>query len=347
MTRTQKLIGGSLLSLLLVGISLFSRCGIQMQRVASEDDFVAAETPTSDDEIAWQDDGTAFTDADTVAVESDADLQALLTELQSSNGMSIDDAAPVPEEETAQADSLLPADAMNRLRKIVGSEMQEINQAKPQRVEATQPPQVAASEPQPEMSTGDLSQPAVSAETVPEPQEQSRFLTSLQSLTGEKPQAVQPEAAEPVIPAPPAAEPEKPAVPVTTAVAENDFPAEMLYQDALDAFYARRYQQAIHRFRKLLVRGDAGELADNCQYWIGECYFAMGDYYQAIVEFEKIYMYENANKLADAQLMVGVALFKIGQMQEAKTELSMVMSLSRNRAVRAKARRYLNMMKRV
>lgn len=116
------------------------------------------------------------------------------------------------------------------------------------------------------------------------------------------------------------------------------------YQDALDDFYVRNYQRAIRKFRDLVARGDHPELADNCQYWIGEAYFAMGNYYQAVAEFQKVLPIERSNKADDAQLMIGLAFLKAGDAELARTELNTAINFGGGSEAAKKATRYLEML---
>lgn len=117
----------------------------------------------------------------------------------------------------------------------------------------------------------------------------------------------------------------------------------LAYQDALDDFYVRRFDSAVRKFQALLQSNDKNELADNCQYWIGECYFAMGRYYEAIAEFQKVYAFAKSNKTPDAQLMIGLAFLKNGEKDMARSELNMVLSFDPRSASAKKAQRYLRM----
>ncbi|MCI0617752.1 tetratricopeptide repeat protein [bacterium] len=117
----------------------------------------------------------------------------------------------------------------------------------------------------------------------------------------------------------------------------------MAYQDALDDFYVRRFDSAVRKFQALLQNNDKNELADNCQYWIGECYFAMGRYYEAIAEFQKVYAFAKSNKTPDAQLMIGLAFLKNGEKDMARAELNIVLSFDPRSASAQKAQRYLRM----
>ncbi|MFQ5602034.1 MAG: tol-pal system YbgF family protein [bacterium] len=104
----------------------------------------------------------------------------------------------------------------------------------------------------------------------------------------------------------------------------NGFSTEygLFYQDALDDVYSHKYTSAIAKFNDILKMDDKENLADNCQYWIGECYFAMGNYELAIAEFEKVFAFEVNNKADDAQFMIGMAYLKIGEKQLAEIELT-------------------------
>jgi tol-pal system protein YbgF len=118
----------------------------------------------------------------------------------------------------------------------------------------------------------------------------------------------------------------------------------LAYQDALDDFQVRRYDSAISKFRELIASNDNSPLADNCQYWIGECYFAMGKYYEAVAEFQKVYTFSRSNKAGDAQLMIGIAFMKSGEKDMARAELTMLTSFNPESDSARKAQRYLRML---
>ncbi|RMF70362.1 MAG: tetratricopeptide repeat protein [Calditrichaeota bacterium] len=113
------------------------------------------------------------------------------------------------------------------------------------------------------------------------------------------------------------------------------------YQDALQDVYSRRFADAITKFRNLLRQPDTDNLADNCQYWIGECYYGLGDYQQAAAEFEKVFAFDNNNKADDAQFMIGMAYVKMGQPQLAQFELNNLLTFFQNSEYIAKAEREL------
>jgi len=92
------------------------------------------------------------------------------------------------------------------------------------------------------------------------------------------------------------------------------------YRQALDQYYARNYREAIQSFQNLLNENMTHSLSDNCQYWIGECYWGLGDYQQAAVAFQKVFTFSRSNKDPDAQLKLGLCFLRMGDKVRAKQE---------------------------
>ncbi len=113
------------------------------------------------------------------------------------------------------------------------------------------------------------------------------------------------------------------------------------YQDALNEVYAHRYEEAIVKFQELLRQNDTDELADNCQYWIGESYFAMGSFQLSIAEFEKVFAFENNNKSDDSQFMIGMAYLKMGDPKLGQLELNNLLTFYQDSEYVARAERQL------
>lgn len=90
------------------------------------------------------------------------------------------------------------------------------------------------------------------------------------------------------------------------------------YEEALRAFYARDYKKAASLFSGLLTSYPSHTLASNCQYWIGECFFALKDYQQASAAFQAIYNYENTTKKDDATLMLGRCYYALNDRANAR-----------------------------
>jgi len=91
------------------------------------------------------------------------------------------------------------------------------------------------------------------------------------------------------------------------------------YNNALKIFGEKKYGEAIARFQKLYNDDPSCELAPNCLYWIGECYYGMKDYKQAILAFEQVISaYPNSLKTEPAMLMIGNSYLKLKDKSSAK-----------------------------
>jgi len=114
------------------------------------------------------------------------------------------------------------------------------------------------------------------------------------------------------------------------------------YQNALSEYNSRNYKVAIQMFEELLARDPANTLADNCRYWIGECYYGLGNYNQAIIEFTKVFSFNKSNKMDDAQLKLGLCHWKLGDQVKARQEFEQLISGYPNSEYVEKARQFLS-----
>lgn len=117
------------------------------------------------------------------------------------------------------------------------------------------------------------------------------------------------------------------AVASQTVLRDNNYTASTLgsitnyskaYESALMKFYSRRYQEAVDLFQALLEKYPDHALSSNCEYWIGESYFAAGNFERAITSFQKVLQYEKSLKKDDALLMIGRAYVELGNKSEAQ-----------------------------
>ena len=332
MTKTQRLIGGSIASLLFISVSMFSMCGVRMQKVNTEDDFLFAE----EDDSAYQEDllnqlefvddsettdsageqGAAddftFVDDNGFEIESqgDADTQSEAFDI---NDFENTDNAPAGAEMSAGSGELVSEAMVSDLRSEI-QDLQNLYEMKEKKADDLR--QVLTQE-----RFADIAQQGV---------EQTASIDTKQIFEQTTPDGTY------------ASTSNSGDLVVPSYILDTEFGQQ--YQAALDYYNARQYSRAISKFRNLLVRADAGKLADNCQYWIGESYYALGDYYQAVAEFEKVNAYSEGNKVSDAQLMVGLALMKAGETQQARSELNTLLSFYQNAPAAQKAQRYLGLL---
>lgn len=114
------------------------------------------------------------------------------------------------------------------------------------------------------------------------------------------------------------------------------------YNSAMDFYHRQDYERAIDKFYQLLQLNSRHPLADNCQYWIGECHFAQGKFYQSIADFTRIFAYEEPDKQDDAQLMLGLAFLKLGEINSARIEFDWLVSCYASSEYSTTANQYLS-----
>jgi len=94
---------------------------------------------------------------------------------------------------------------------------------------------------------------------------------------------------------------------------------ETAYQAAYSDYAAGRYNLARQSFTEYLKQFPTSEVADNAQYWIGECAYATGDFNGAIDAFKKVVAnYPNGDKVSAALLKTGISYARLKNMDEAK-----------------------------
>ena len=96
-----------------------------------------------------------------------------------------------------------------------------------------------------------------------------------------------------------------------------------LYRKAFAALRAGKHEEAAQGFREFLRAFPASDLADNSQYWLGECYYDRKDFTQAVREFRRVIeRYPNGNKVPDALLKVGFSYLSLGSTEAGKQTLT-------------------------
>lgn len=98
------------------------------------------------------------------------------------------------------------------------------------------------------------------------------------------------------------------------------------YEGALAAYRSRNFAGAVQGFQALLDGNVRDDLADNCHYWIGESYYGMGKYREAIDHFRMVMDYKKSEKKDDAQLMIGNASAALGDKAGAREAYNKLIS---------------------
>lgn len=121
---------------------------------------------------------------------------------------------------------------------------------------------------------------------------------------------------QPASPAAPAGrvQPDEPPLGETSAEVRS-------YEEAFRLYRAAEYRAAIDRFRAFLQTHASSDYADNAQFWLGECYFKIGEHEQAVLAFDDVVKrFPGGNKVPDALYRQGVALLAIGRQTENESE---------------------------
>ncbi len=103
----------------------------------------------------------------------------------------------------------------------------------------------------------------------------------------------------------------------TPVFSSTSFDVRSRYKTALRNYKNRRYDKALGQFAEILNRAPYNDLADNAQYWIGECYYGMGKYNQALTEFTKVFAYAKTGKADDAQFKIARCYMNLGKKEKA------------------------------
>lgn len=115
-----------------------------------------------------------------------------------------------------------------------------------------------------------------------------------------------------------------PAVSPSPAQAPAIGPREM-YQQAYSDFARKNYELSIQGFQEYLRLYRDTELADNAQYWIGECLQAQSKYEDAVNAFNALLRdFPASDKIPDARYKKGVALDALGRKSQAVLEYRFV-----------------------
>jgi len=116
-----------------------------------------------------------------------------------------------------------------------------------------------------------------------------------------------------------------PAVPAAATGSTAAKAPEDLYAAGYKSVVDKRFDEASEALAAFLAAYPDHKLASNAQYWLGEVYYAKGDYERAVLEFDKVVKnYPKAEKTAAAILKEGFSFEKLGSIKEARVLLGNV-----------------------
>jgi len=126
-----------------------------------------------------------------------------------------------------------------------------------------------------------------------------------------------------VPPPPPAAQPQP-----TTRANNNPLAGAQLadtYRSALMLFGRGRMDDARKTFQQVFDQDPSGDLADNALFWIGETYYAAGNFGEAMKYYKRVTVeFSEGNKAPDALFKIALAFEKTSDLGMAKQTLDEV-----------------------
>ena len=109
--------------------------------------------------------------------------------------------------------------------------------------------------------------------------------------------------------------------------AKNDS-AVKAYQAAYDTMKGGDLERALKGFRAFGAQYPRHDLADNAQYWVGECLYADKNFKQALGEFRRVIDdYPDGNKVPDSLLKIALSYQSLGDGPTARYVLAQVVEI--------------------
>jgi tol-pal system protein YbgF len=100
---------------------------------------------------------------------------------------------------------------------------------------------------------------------------------------------------------------------------------EALYKNAKQTYERKEFPAAREQFRAFLAVYPKGELSDNAQFWIGECYYSEKDYEKAIIAYDDVIKkFSKGDKVPSALLKQAFCWLKLGDKTFAQSLLKKV-----------------------
>ena len=102
------------------------------------------------------------------------------------------------------------------------------------------------------------------------------------------------------------------------AEVSQELDEQYIYDSSLAQYKNEQYNEALSSFESFLEQYPKSDLADNAQFWIGECYMELGEYEQAILAYEDVInKYPKGNKVPNAMLRQGIAFLEMNDKDSA------------------------------
>jgi tol-pal system protein YbgF len=115
------------------------------------------------------------------------------------------------------------------------------------------------------------------------------------------------------------------------------------FQVLLAMVNARDYRGAASGFMGFMKKYPKSPHAGSAQYWVGECYYSMGDFAKSIQDFQKfVEKYPNHERVKEAVYKQGLSFMRLNKNEEAKLFFQKVLAAYPNTVEAAKAQARLH-----
>ena len=123
------------------------------------------------------------------------------------------------------------------------------------------------------------------------------------------------------------------------SISDEEYTAR--YIESLSAYQNGEWNKSLEGFTYLIAVNSSHDLADNCQYWVGEVYYALKNYKRSIKEFENVFSFPGTNKADDSQYKLGLCYLNISNNQRALEEFRKVIDYYPNSEYYKKSQQYV------
>lgn len=111
----------------------------------------------------------------------------------------------------------------------------------------------------------------------------------------------------------------------STGKSPSNVEAMRLYHQSYQKLREGKHSEAAEGFRSFLRQFSGHDLADNAQYWLGECFYDRKDFSVAVREFRRVIeRHPLGNKVPDALLKVGFSYLALGSIEVGRQTLEQV-----------------------
>jgi tol-pal system protein YbgF len=100
---------------------------------------------------------------------------------------------------------------------------------------------------------------------------------------------------------------------------------QQVYQTAMGDYAKGRFEQALRAFQDLLDQFPNSRMSDDAQFMIGESYYGMKEYVDAVSEYDKVIKsYPDSDRVPGARLKKAFSLFSLGKKGQGVIELQQI-----------------------